>query len=105
MPGWIGSDRRDRLPADWSRIRKRILRRDGYQCVHLDPDSGERCTEHATDVDHIRPGDDHSETNLRSLCKWHHQKKSSHEGGVALAEMRRRNEAKFRRHEAHPGDL
>jgi 5-methylcytosine-specific restriction enzyme A len=59
----------------------------------------------ATDVDHIRPGDDHSESNLRSLCGFHHQKKSSHEGGAAMAAKRRDIEKKFRRQEAHPGLL
>jgi 5-methylcytosine-specific restriction protein A len=68
-------------------------------------DSGLRCSEYATDVDHIRPGDDHSEANLRSLCEWHHQQKSSREGAAALAAKRRKIEQRFRRNEAHPGLL
>jgi hypothetical protein len=40
------------LPADWPRIRARVLRRDGNRCTHRDQ-YGERCEELATDVDHI----------------------------------------------------
>ena len=104
MAGWKGSDRRDRLPADWPRIRARVLRRDQGQCTHPD-DFGARCPELATDVDHIRPGDDHSDGNLRALCSWHHKAKSSSEGGAALAARRRKNAQKFKRVERHPGLL
>ncbi|NUV86604.1 HNH endonuclease [Streptomyces sp. KAI-26] len=102
MPNWSGSDRRERLPADWPRIRIRILRRDGHRCTHRDQ-YGERCEELATDVDHIVPGDDHRETNLRALCGFHHRAKSSREGALALAVQRRRIDRRFRRTEAHPG--
>ncbi|MFF7254805.1 HNH endonuclease [Streptomyces microflavus] len=102
MPNWSGSDRRERLPADWPRIRIRILRRDGHRCTHRDQ-YGERCEELATDVDHIVPGDDHRETNLRALCGFHHRAKSSREGAYALAAQRRRIDRRFRRTEAHPG--
>lgn len=104
MPGgWAGSDRLQRLPPDWAKIRKRILRRDGFRCTHID--DGVRCAEPATDVDHIRPGDDHRETNLRSLCGPHHQAKSSREGAEALKKKRRQIDQRFRRREAHPGLL
>lgn len=59
----------------------------------------------ATDVDHIRPGDDHSYANLRALCSWHHQKKSSSEGGEAKAFAQRRIAKRFLRVEQHPGLL
>ncbi|WUO14006.1 HNH endonuclease [Streptomyces sp. NBC_00289] len=104
MPNWAGSDRRERLPADWPRIRLRVLRRDGHRCTHRDQ-YGVRCDEPATDVDHIVPGDDHRETNLRALCGFHHQAKSSREGGLAQAARRRRINNRFRRAEAHPGLL
>ena len=103
MAQWEGSTRRERLPANWAVIRKRILRRDSDRCTHRH--EGLRCDEPATEVDHIRPGDDHSDTNLRSLCEWHHQKKSSSEGGAARAAVYRRNNNKFRRSEPHPGLL
>jgi len=104
MPNWQGSDRRDRLPPDWDRIRKRVLRRDGYRCTHRDQ-YGDRCATPATDVDHIRPGDDHSDENLRSLCAWHHRKKSSSEGAAARARVQWRNKKRFSRDEGHPGLL
>lgn len=102
MAGWKGSTRRDRLPADWPKIRSRVLKRDGKRCTHTD-DDGERCPDIASDVDHIVPGDDHREANLRSLCEWHHLKKSGREGGNALAAKRRQNASKFKRVEKHPG--
>lgn len=104
MPQWSGSDRRSRLPADWVRIRARILKRDGYRCTHLD-DLGERCAEPASDVDHVLRGDDHRDVNLTSLCGWHHRQKSSREGAAAKAANWRRQNAKFRRTEEHPGLL
>lgn len=99
---WTTSDRRLRLPSNWLQIRLRVLRRDGRQCTARDQ-HGVRCAEPATDVDHVRPGDDHREANLTSLCGWHHRVKSSREGGRARAAARRRHDAKFRRTETHPG--
>ena len=102
MPGWENSDRRQRLPADWPVIRRRILRRDGRRCTVRDA-YGVRCSEPATDVDHVLAGDDHRDANLRSVCRWHHQRKSSREGAAARAVQWRRNNRRFRRSEAHPG--
>lgn len=102
MPGWEGSDRRSRLPANWTSLRRKILRRDGGRCTHRDQ-YGERCAEPATEVDHIVAGDDHRESNLRSLCEWHHQRKSSQEGAAGRAATWRRNNRKFRRSDPHPG--
>lgn len=104
MPGWQGSDRRQRLPDDWEKIRKRVLIRDRRRCTWL-LDDGVRCGMPATDVDHIKPGDDHGESNLRSLCSDHHQAKSSCEGAAAKAANWRRQDRKYRRVEAHPGAL
>jgi 5-methylcytosine-specific restriction protein A len=83
MPGWTGSDRHDRLPPDWARRRARVLARDGRQCTHTRADTGLRCSAIATDVDHVEPGDDHSDSNLTSLCHHHHLRKSGAEGGRA----------------------
>lgn len=104
MPNWEGSDRRSRLPKDWPKIRLKVLRRDGGQCTAL-TQAGGRCDSTASDVDHIEPGDDHSLSNLRSLCSWHHKQKSSREGAAAYAAKRRAIERKFRRTEQHPGML
>lgn len=102
IPNWEGSSRRDGLPQDWPEKRVRVLRRDGHRCTHRDQ-YGDRCEELATDVDHIVPGDDHREINLRALCGHHHQAKSSREGALALAARRRQMNKRFRRTEAHPG--
>jgi 5-methylcytosine-specific restriction enzyme A len=104
MPYWLGSDRRARLPADWPYRRARVLRRDGYRCTALSI-YGERCELRATDVDHIKPGDDHRETNLASLCTWHHRRKSGAEGAAAAQRNRTKAQARFRRNETHPGRI
>jgi 5-methylcytosine-specific restriction enzyme A len=101
---WEGSDRRNRLPADWKKIRRQILKRDGFACQwRTGPMSV--CGETGNEVDHIRPGDDHSPANLRVLCNWHHKKKSSSEGGRASLAKRKANNSRFRRDEVHPGLL
>lgn len=84
---WEGSDRRQRLPKDWPRIRRRIIRRDGGVCTARYSD-GRRCELPGTDVDHIVPGDDHRDENLQLLCPWHHARKSANEGGSAAARTR-----------------
>lgn len=102
LPNWQDSNRRSELPPDWERRRRSVFRRDGHQCTHRDS-SGLRCAEPATDCDHIEPGGSHDESNLTSLCGWHHRAKSSREGAAAKAANWRRNDKKFRRDEAHPG--
>jgi len=81
--GWAGSDRRDRLPPDWSAIRAAVLRRDGYRCTRQTVLG--RCLGTATQVDHMVRGDDHRMENLTSLCGPHHAEKSSREGNEAKA--------------------
>lgn len=101
MSGWDGSTRRERLPADWPERRLYVLRRDGYRCTALRRDNT-RCPVRATDVDHIRPGDNHDSANLTSLCRWHHARKSAAEGGRAAAARRA---PRRRPPERHPGDI
>lgn len=43
----------------------------------------ERCEERATDVDHIRDNGDHSMSNLRALCGYHHRRRTGAQGGKA----------------------
>lgn len=104
MSNWRGSDRRERLPANWPTIRKRILKRDNYRC-RWRLTTGGRCNDTATDVDHIERGDDHRDENLQSLCEYHHRIKSGQEGAEARAAIWRKNNQKFRRVERHPGLL
>jgi hypothetical protein len=101
MARWEGSHRRAQLPSNWRRdIRPRILQRDGHRCTWLD--HGQRCTAEATEVDHIRRGDDHSDDNLRSLCRPHHARKSSAEGRSARTNWQPRPPHR-RPAEPHPG--
>lgn len=96
---WSTSNRGDRLPRNWRRIRAIVLERAGYRCEWIRVDTGERCTEVATDVDHILAGDNHSLNNLQALCRYHHAKKSSREGAAAASRKRIR---RVREAEQHP---
>lgn len=100
MPsGWANSNRRAELPSNWRReIRPAVLERDGYQCRAVDND--QRCTEAATDVDHIGDRHDHSLTNLQALCRWHHDRKTS-----ADRNAMQRRPSTTRPREPHPGLL
>jgi len=105
MSAWQNSTRRDRLPPDWAKVRKRILRRDRSKCQWRKT-SGQLCLQPANQVDHRNPGDDHSDENLQSLCEWHHGKKSGGEGGRASQAQRAQARNKLRRPtEVHPGLL
>lgn len=98
--GWETSNRKERLPADWSTRRVRVLRRDGYKCQARDS-LGVKCGDPANQVDHVQHGDDHSLDNLQALCRWHHARKSSAEGLTA----RKPRWTKYRDPEPHPGML
>lgn len=97
MPGgWIGSQRKSELPADWqSRIRPAIIARDSSRCRWIE--SGRRCAAQGTDVDHVGDKDDHSLSNLRLLCSFHHKKRTSAQGHAAKKARAERNV------ERHPG--
>jgi 5-methylcytosine-specific restriction protein A len=102
MP-WSTSDRRQRLPSNWSStIVPRIRRRDGDRCRVLLED-GTRCTGRYGAIDHIIPNDDHRPANLQVICDYHHDRKTAKESAAAKRAVRRRNAAKFRRTETHPG--
>ncbi|OPC84232.1 hypothetical protein B4N89_27825 [Embleya scabrispora] len=94
-PGaWVGSNRRNRLPTDWAARCAAVYARDGHTCHVCGRDGADQ-------IDHIRPGDDHSLTNLAPIhddpC---HRAKSSREGIRAAAARRA-----LGRHpeEPHPG--
>ncbi len=97
---WAGSDRRVRLPKEWHAQRQRVLR-DGGRICHVCGLPG------ADQVDHIRPGDDHSDANLAPIHKEPcHREKSSREGGQALGRVRKQIAASRKRPaERHPGEL
>lgn len=91
------SGRKARLPANWKAIRLRILKRDGSRCTHYD--DGHRCPTVATDVHHVGLDNDHRDSNLASLCGWHHARESARQGGAARAAKG----SERRKPEKHPG--
>lgn len=93
---WTGSTRRSQLPPNWAHTRTRILQRDNHQCTWTT--DGQRCPNPATDIDHIQPGNNHTDTNLRALCRTHHNHKSSIEGNTQRWKHRT-----TRTPEQHPG--
>lgn len=100
---WEGSDRHDRLPADWDQLRLDVFARDGYRCTFTYPNGG-RCPETTElECDHVKRGDDHSKGNLTTLCHRHHEMKSAREGAHARWDAIADKKRKFRRTEAHPG--
>lgn len=101
MPWDPDSARRARLPANWQSIRLRVLRKAHYICEHRDTNGVRDCAAPANQADHINPGDDHSEGNLRALCQSCHSAKSSREG----VEARERRGYTARRPSQHPGAI
>lgn len=88
--GWQGSNRRSRLPADWSTpggIRDQVFDRKGRRCLLAYPDI---CTVVATQVDHEEPGDDHRLVNLQPVCVPCHARKSAREGAAAARQRSKR---------------
>ena len=89
--------RAKRLPSDWSRLRAKILARDKRIC-------GICGREGATEVDHIRRGDNHDPGNLQAAHSVCHRAKTAAESGHASGAARRaRAMARFRPEEPHPG--
>lgn len=96
---WESSDRSSRLPADWKDRVARVWKRDGGRCTWRLP-SGKRCPRPGADVDHKDRGDNHDLSNLRLLCRAHHDKKTQRE---AFAGRRQRTAKRQKRVEKHPG--
>jgi 5-methylcytosine-specific restriction protein A len=101
---WDSSKRREQLPSNWPNLRRQTLARDSSRCRWQYPNGG-RCPEEATDVDHIARGNDHSLSNLQSLCRRHHNLKTGREASEQRVQNFNVNNAKFRRVERHPGLL
>lgn len=99
---WEGSTRKETLPPDWERRRQAVFARDGNRCVII-KQNGKRCWDAATDCDHIGDRDNHELSNLRSLCSWHHARRSGSQGGSASAKARRERPSLKRPPEQHPG--
>lgn len=108
MPWANDSARRATLPRDWHARRARTKRLAGGRCQHVD-DQDQRCTWRSPvarsgqpdgHADHIVPGTDDSQQNLRWLCPPHHAAKSSGEGHDAMRALRAKA---YHPRERHPG--
>lgn len=96
MTGWEGSRRKESLPSDWEQRRLKVIARDRGLCQWLDDegtaenDSGEKiCGVPGTDVDHAGHRNDHRLSQLRLLCKRHHNYRSAKQGGEAHIPLHR----------------
>jgi hypothetical protein len=94
-----GSEKGRELPANWeSEIVPAVKERDGYRCRWV-LGSGKRCPRPGTDVDHMGPNHVHRLSNLRLLCAFHHNQRTSKQGAKARAD---RKAKKIRPGEEHP---
>jgi hypothetical protein len=84
-------------PVGWKQIRRRILERDGWQCTWTNH-TGQRCTEAATEVDHLGDPDDHNLDNLATKCHSHHASKTGHQAAAARWSRVRALRARPQRH-------
>lgn len=92
-----GGYRTSPLPTGWKRLRQQVLNRDQHRCTWTEND--QRCTETTSlEVDHICDRDDHHLDNLRTLCAWHHAKRTGHQAYAASNQALRR-----RPQRRHPG--
>jgi len=83
------------LPANWPSIRCFVLERDQHTCQIQGP----RCTGHATEVDHIGDGADHTPGNLRAACQpCHATRTAQHANQQRWAALRRHHQPA-----KHPG--
>ncbi len=79
------------LPPDWPRVRRRILRRDDYRCYV--------CGGPGVHVDHIVPvsqGGTDDDSNLATICRRCHARKTALEANAAKPK-------RTRPQEKHPG--
>lgn len=97
---WVTSDRKERLPDDWPKIRAHVKARAKGRC-EANPHA-KRCNGWGTDADHITPGDDHSPENLQWLSGPCHRAKTARE---TTARNQARAAARHRPPEPHPGRL
>lgn len=87
---WEGSTRSQRLPADWDKPggpRDRTLSAPGGRICKLAYE--DICIGYATQADHIKAGDDHSDGNRQSVCEPCHRRKSGREGRAARPSEKR----------------
>lgn len=81
---WQTSDRRERLPDNWTTVLvPKVKRRARGRCeaTHHVPE----CNGRGTEVDHIVQGDDHSPTNLQLLSAPCHARKTRLDNGYVAS--------------------
>jgi len=94
--GWKGSTRRARLPIEWDRIRRKVLKSaDGLCQIRA-----QGCDGLASQVDHVVAGDDHRLGNLQATCGPCHVKKTNFENKQRLT---KKMALKKRPTDSHPG--
>ncbi|QDQ14331.1 HNH endonuclease [Streptomyces spectabilis] len=98
---WESSNRRSELPANWEALRARVLRRDKGACQGVLMEGG-LCGHPGTEVDHVRPGTDHSMSNLQLLCAWHHKRKTQAESLAARASAKPTQRTHITREQREP---
>ena len=101
MSPWQTSDRRDRLPPNWSRLVQLVKERAGGRCQARLP-SRKRCPRDGAQCDHIVAGDNHDLSNLQWLCEYHHERKTVAEAAEA---RRAERQSRYRPREDHPGAI
>ncbi|AER26478.1 HNH endonuclease [Mycobacterium phage Saintus] len=95
---WLTSARRFDLPPDWEVRRQEVLDDANGVCEIRGPG----CLGWATEVDHIRRGNDHGRRNLQAACSTCHGKKSSAEGNARKRQLRA---MRRRPPDRHPGSM
>ena len=88
------------LPRDWSRRRALTRDRANGRCEWTDEHG--RCPEPGTDCDHVGDRDDHRLSNLRWLCRWHHNIHTAAQSAEARALV---DAKRWHPVEPHPGRL
>ncbi|MBW8805141.1 MAG: hypothetical protein JF587_15040 [Catenulisporales bacterium] len=66
-----------KLPRNWNRLVRKVMRRCGRRCEWERADFLVRCTREAALVVHAGKKDDHSLDNLLGLCTWHAARKAA----------------------------
>lgn len=85
------------LPGDWKTRTRQVKDRDGWRCTWTT--DGQRCTETTRlEVDHIGNPNNHHLDNLRTLCHYHHAKRTALQAAAA-----RKLPPRNRTPEPHPG--
>lgn len=95
---WHTSTRATRLPPNWQTIRTHVITRAHGQCQATT--HAPHCNGHATDVDHITPGDNHNLNNLQALSRACHKQKTAQEN---TQNAKRRAQMRKKPTEKHPG--